>query len=64
MAKLLYNMRRARPDLETVISFLCRRVSKSDVGDWEKLKRVLAWVQETIDDKRIIGSETLVYVYT
>ena len=31
VAKLLYMTRRAIPDLETEISFLCRRVSKSDV---------------------------------
>ena len=29
-AKLLWIMKRARPDLETAISFLCTRVSKSD----------------------------------
>ena len=42
MAKLLYIMRRARPDLEKTISFLCWRVSKSGVYDWEKLKKILS----------------------
>ena len=32
-AKLLYIMKRARPDLETAISFLSRQVSKSDMDD-------------------------------
>ena len=40
--KLLYIMKRARPDLETAVSFLMRRVSKSDLDDWGKLKRVFA----------------------
>ena len=42
---LLYIVIRARPDLETEISFLCTRVSKNDVDDWKKLKRVLLWVK-------------------
>ena len=33
VAKILYIMRRARTDLETAISLLCRRVSKSDMDD-------------------------------
>ena len=36
-AKLLYIMKRARPDIETAISFLSRQVSKSDMDDWKKL---------------------------
>ena len=57
-------MKRARTDLETEIPFVCMRVSKSDVGDWKKLNRVLSWVKETIDDKIIIGSNILTYMYT
>ena len=30
----------------------------------EKLKIVLPWVKETIDDKKIIGAKSLKYVYT
>ena len=40
-AKLLFIIKRARPDCETTVSFLTKRVSKSDLGDWEKLRRVL-----------------------
>ena len=53
-AALLYLMKRVRPDIETSISFLMRRVSKSDVDDWWKLKRVLAYLKNTIDDVRVI----------
>ena len=35
VAKLLWIMKRARPDLETSIVFLCTRVTKSDEDDWE-----------------------------
>ena len=31
---------------------------------WEKLKMSMSWVKETIDDKRIIGAEILIDVYT
>ena len=33
------------------------------MDDWKKLKRVLSWVKETIDNNRIIGANTLKYVY-
>ena len=45
VVKLLYIMRRERPDLETAISLLCRRVSKNEVDNWKKLKRVLSWAK-------------------
>ena len=63
-AKLLYYMKRARPDIETAIAFLCTRVSKSDVDDWNKLKRVLGWIKATIDDKRYIGANSLAQLFT
>ena len=57
-------MKRARPDLETAIGFLCTRVSKSDEDDWKKLRRVIAYVQATIDDIRIIGASSLSQIFT
>ena len=45
VAKLLYSMKSARPDLEKSITFLCRTVLTSDVYDWKKLKRVMSWVK-------------------
>lgn len=57
-------MKRARPDLETAVSFLMRRVSKSDLDDWDKLKRVLGFLKRTIDDKRRIGAKSLTEVLT
>ena len=59
VAKLLYIMKRARPDLETAVAFLCTRVSKSDEDDWKKLKRVLKYVYGTLDYKRVIGAKSL-----
>ena len=64
VAKLLWIMKRARPDLETVISYLCTRVDKSDVDDWGKLRRVIAYVHCTINDVRIIGANDLKSIFT
>ena len=59
MAKLLYVCKRSRPDVETAVAFLCTRVSKSDVFDWEKLMRLLGFLKGTIDDARFIGASSL-----
>ena len=59
VAKLLFIMKRARPDLETAISFLMTRVSKSDEDDWRKLKRCLGFVKGTLHEKRIIGADNV-----
>ena len=64
VAKLLFITKRARPDIETTQSFLCRRVSKSDEDDWKKLKRCLSFLKSTIDDVRVIGAGSLSDIYT
>ena len=56
VSKLLFVSKRARPDIELAISFLCTRVSKSKVQDWEKLRRLLSYLQCTLDMPRIIGA--------
>jgi hypothetical protein len=57
VAKLLYITKRARPDMEPTIAYLCTRVSKSDEDDLNKLRRALHYLQHTIDDVRKIGAE-------
>ena len=49
-AKLLYVMKRARP----AVSFLMRRVLKSDVDDWKKLLRLIGWLMRTKYDVQVI----------
>ena len=63
-AKILYLVKRARPDLETLVSFLTMRVTKSDVDGWKKLKRGLKFVKNIIKDKKIIVAKTLTDLYT
>lgn len=64
VARLLWVMKRSRADLETAISFLCTRVSCSTEEDWEKMRRVLKFVKQTKDDKRIIGAKSLTELMT
>ena len=64
VAKLLYIEKRARPDLETAVAFLCTRVSEPDIDDWKKLKRLLAYLHHTAEDVRVIGCDSLKNVFT
>jgi hypothetical protein len=49
VAKLLFLCKRARPDIQTSVSFLCTRVKKPDVDDYKKLARVMKYLRSTID---------------
>ena len=57
-------MQRTRPDIETAVSFLMKRVSKSNLDDWKKLIRMIESLKATIDAKRIIGSTSLTEILT
>eukprot|EP00957_Ditylum_brightwellii_P118415 9031630-Ditylum_brightwellii.AAC.1 len=50
--------------METTVSFLMRRVSNSNAGDWDKLLRALGWLKRRKADIRIIGAQSLTDVYT
>ena len=58
-AKLLFIMKRGRPDVETTVSYLMTRVSKSNERDWTKLKRCLGFLKGTFNDLRKIGADSL-----
>ncbi len=63
-AKTLYVSHRGRLDVQLPIAFLCTRVSKSTEQDWTKLKRVLSYMNGTIDDFRVIGADDLTKMVT
>ena len=48
-AKLLYLCKRSRPDIQTAVAFLCRRVKQPDTDDWKKLSRCIKYLRETKD---------------
>ena len=63
-AKLLHIMKRARPDIEIPVVFLCTRVREPDEDNWKKLHRVLCWIKGTIDEVRYVGADDLSKLYT
>ena len=64
VAKLLYLKKRARPDIEPTVAFLCTRVSSPDEDDWKKLRRVMCYLNQTVDDLRYLGCSNLNSVFT
>ncbi len=55
-AKLLYLAKRARPDILTVVSFLCTRVKTATVEDQPKLSRVLGYLKGTVNRTLLLRS--------
>ena len=51
---MLYTTKMIRPDIETVVGFLCTSATKKYKYNWKKLRRVIAWMKGTIYDIRII----------
>jgi hypothetical protein len=64
VAKLLYVSLRARMDLLLAIGLLCTRVSKSTKQDQAKLKRVLEYINETMDLEYTLGADDLEKIRT
>jgi hypothetical protein len=59
VAKLIWVMKRARPDVEPTVSFLSTGVKAPDKDDWHKFKRLMCWMKKTKADVRIIGADDL-----
>ena len=47
-AKLLYLCKRARPDIQTAVAFLCTRVNQPDRDDYKKLGRVMRYLRGSL----------------
>jgi hypothetical protein len=50
VAKMLFLCKRARPDLQTAVEFLCTWVKSCDKDDYKKLIRMLQYIWATKDD--------------
>jgi hypothetical protein len=61
---LLFVSKRGRLDIELAISFLCTRVSCSTEQDWKKLKRVLEYLNGTLDECLILGADDITRMNT
>ena len=59
VAKGLFACKRARPDIQHVISYLCTRVRKPNEDDWRKLLRLLQFINDTRDDVLTLSADDL-----
>jgi hypothetical protein len=55
VARILFASKRARPDLQTGVAFLCTRVACPDKDDYGKLKKLIEYIRETIYLPLILG---------
>jgi hypothetical protein len=51
VAKMLFLCKRARPDIQTPVAFLCTRVKGPDMDDYKKLTRVIRYLRGTLKMK-------------
>ena len=58
-AQLPFLSQRARPDMQTLMSFLTKRVRSPDEDDWKKLKRDLMYLKGTMHMKLNITVDSL-----
>jgi hypothetical protein len=49
IAKLLFLCKRARPDIQTAVAFLCTRVKGPDADDYKKLTRGMKYLRAAIN---------------
>jgi hypothetical protein len=59
IAKLLYVLIQARPDILLAVSFLCTRVSKSTTEGQGKLQRVLEYMKGTTQYNYVLGADSM-----
>ena len=59
MENLMNLGKKARPKIDMETYYFCTRVDRSDVDDWKNLKRVIKWLQKTLNYVKITGCETL-----
>ncbi len=64
VAKLLYLSKRARPDILTVVSFLCTRVSVATEEDAAKLHHLLGYLQYTKEKSLTLKPQGILTVET
>ena len=57
--QLLFAANRARRDIQTAVSFLTTRVKAPDKDDWEKLVRVLKYINGTRYMKLILSADEM-----
>ena len=57
LARLLFASKRARPDIQVCVPFLCTRVKSPTEEDYEKLGRVIIYLKNAIHIPLIVGAD-------
>ena len=55
----MFLCKQARPDIETLVSFLTTRVKQPDKDDWGKLRHGLLYLKDTLHMKRYLTADNL-----
>ena len=48
VVRFLYAAKQARPDIQVVVAFLCKRVKGLNEDNWKKLRRLVRYARDTI----------------
>jgi hypothetical protein len=59
VARGLFLTKRARPDIQPTIAVLCTRVKEPNTSDWEKLVRMMKYLNGTRKLKLVLGADDL-----
>ena len=57
VARLLFASKRARPDIQVCVAFLCTRVKALTEQDYKKLGRVISYLKETVHLTLVVGAD-------
>jgi hypothetical protein len=59
VAKGLFACKRARPDIHTATTFLCTRVKQPSENDWEKLLRMMNYLNGSREEVLFLSADDL-----
>jgi hypothetical protein len=55
VVRLLFAAKRAHPDLQTSVAFLCTRVAAPNTDNYKKLTKVVWYIRDTINLPLVLG---------
>jgi hypothetical protein len=59
VAKGLFACKRARSDIHTATTFLCTKVKRPNEGDWQKLLRMMRYLNGIKDEVLFLSADDL-----
>ena len=64
VAKLIFISKRTRMDIQPTLSYLCTKQEKATSDDWQKLRRLMQYLNDTLDLPHIIGGDSITRFHT